>query len=212
MGRFRTSLLVIWDMWQVNRNPKGPNHLHSFCCVLVWALPAWASCLLSLSFFLLKHNYCWVVLPRLHVSLIHPILFPSNLTPFGPQLYPEPSWQLRAPQKVVLIDDFSQSALQWCGFHCHSLSSLSPMRMALPSEPLEPPRAATISPERPYGWGTQNTSTSPARLEGQNSSHCWLNADCVLAQACTWCHRNAVRFILMISILYKRTLRFTEVG
>lgn len=93
---------------------------------------------LSLSLFLLKHNYCWVVLPRLHVSLIHPILFPSNLTPFGPQLYPEPSWQLRAPQKVVLIDDYSQSALQWCGFHCHSLSSLSPMGMA---SPLWTPRA-----------------------------------------------------------------------
>lgn len=88
MGGFRTRLLVIWDMWQVNRNPKGPSHLHSFCCVLVWALPAWAFCLLSLSFFLLKHNYCWVVLQRLHVSLIHPVLlFASNLTPFGLQLY-----------------------------------------------------------------------------------------------------------------------------
>ena len=67
--------------------PRG--HLHSFCCVLVWALPAWASCLLSLSlFFLLKHNYCWVVLLSLRASLIHPVLlFASNLTPFGLQLY-----------------------------------------------------------------------------------------------------------------------------
>ena len=65
-----------------------------------------------------------------------------------------------------------------------------------PSEPLEPPKAATISPERRYGWGTQNTSTSPALLEGQNSSHCWLNADCVLARSCTWSHRNPVRFLL----------------
>lgn len=86
----------------------------------------------SLSLFLLKHNYCWVVLQRLHVSLIHPILFPSNLTPFGLQLYPEPSWQLRAPQKVVLIHEHSQSALQWCGFHCHSLSSFLPWEWLFP--------------------------------------------------------------------------------
>ena len=78
-----------------------------------------------------------------------------------------------------------------------------PWEWLFPSEPLEPPRAATISPERPYGWGAQNTSTSPALLEGQNSSHCWLNADCVLAQSCMWSHRNPVRFIRW-SLFYTR--------
>ena len=78
-----------------------------------------------------------------------------------------------------------------------------PWEWLFPYEPLEPPRAATISPERPYGWGAQNTSTSPALLEGQNSSHCWLNADCVLAQSCMWSHRNPVRFIRW-SLFYTR--------
>lgn len=41
-----------------------------------------------------------------------------------------------------------------------------PFPLIPPPLPAEPPRAVTISPDRPHGWGTQNTTTSPELPEG----------------------------------------------